>query len=88
MVVLEALSSGLQVVVTDRVGCYPNAVTNSTVGSVVSAGSAESLEHGIRSQIEKKVSHSEVHNAWIETRETFSYELVARRLVESLHKWC
>jgi glycosyltransferase involved in cell wall biosynthesis len=88
VVVLEALSSGLPVVVTDRVGCYPNAVTNTTVGNVVSAGSVDSLENGLRSQIEKKVSHSQVHNAWAETRESFSYELVARRLVESLHKWC
>jgi glycosyltransferase involved in cell wall biosynthesis len=86
VVVLEALASGLPVVVTDRVGCYPNAVVNETVGKVVSAGSVESLESGLRSQLAKSVPHCDVHKAWEETRESFSYEVVANRLVEFLRE--
>ena len=88
VVVLEALSSGLPVVVTDRVGCYPNAVTNPIVGRVVKAGNIDSLENGLRKQLENQLPHSKVSEAWADTRESFLYEVVAERLIRSLRQWC
>ena len=88
VVVLEALSSGLPVVITNRVGCYANAITDERVGQVVEAGNVSSLVEGIERQLAMAVSREEMFVAWADARSSFSYQNVAERLKKALFDWC
>ncbi len=88
VVVLEALSSGLPVVITNRVGCYANAITGDRVGQVVDAGQVESLVDGLKKQLALDLSREEMFTTWKATRESFSYATVAKRTSKALLDWC
>ena len=88
VVVLEALSSGLPVVITDRVGVYANAVTDERVGKVVRANDLEALKSGMRAQLNESVDRETMFEAWSATRTEFSYAQVATKLCNTLLEWC
>ena len=88
VVVLEALASGLPVVITDRVGCYPNVISRAEVGEVVAAGEIGALYLGLKCQLEKEISRKEMFRLWKETRREFEYGVVASRLRGFLQQWC
>ncbi len=88
VVVIEALASGLPVVVTDRVGCYANAVRPDTVGEVVRAGDEGALRDGIQKMLRDLPTHADVTAAWSENRPNFEYRVVADRLIAAIQKAC
>ncbi len=88
VVVLEALSSGLPVVITNRVGVYADALTDERVGKAVEAGDVNALSSALSSQLQAAVERSRLFDIWTPTRERLQYGVVAQRLAESLLRWC
>lgn len=79
VVVLEALASNLPVLITDRVGCYRDAV-NDEVGTVVRANSVDALEEGLMDAVRNKRSREFVSENWAMRRRKFRYEAIASEL--------
>ncbi len=88
VVVLEALASGLPVIVTNEVGCYPDAINDPSVGTVVACRNQEQLAASIRQRVEEPVSEEEVTRVWAPIRERFEYPVLARRMLQLLHRGC
>jgi len=88
VVVMEALASGLPVVVTDRVGCYPDVLNSPRVGQAVPAGDAAALACAIKEYVERRPSRAEVHQAWQPVVDRMRHERVAAELVELVRQVC
>lgn len=85
-VVLESLASGLPVVITDRVGCYADVLSDPAVGVAVEAGNVDALAKAIMDRLSNPVSRREVAAAWEPVREQFRYLTLARRLIAAFSK--
>lgn len=81
VVVLEALASGLPVVVTELVGCHPDVVTGPEVGMVVPAENAPALAKALEYYITRRPSRDQVHAAWKPTFEGMRYPVIAANLM-------
>jgi glycosyltransferase involved in cell wall biosynthesis len=84
VVVVEALASGLPVVVTELVGCYPDVVNRPEVGVVVPPDNSAALAEGIQSVLARGVNRDEIHRHWQPIFERMRYESVARDLLRLL----
>ena len=88
VVVLEALAAGVPVVITDRVGCYANAINDERVGDVVRAGDLTELTAALKKRMTAKPQAGEIARAWAPGRESFRYQTIAERAVAFLAKHC
>ena len=86
VVVLEALASGLPVVVTDKVGCHPDVINHPRVGEVVRSEDREVMRQALAKFLQNLPSREEVHNLWEPVREKMSYQVIAGNLVGLLSK--
>ena len=86
VVVLEALASGVPVVVTEKVGCHPDVVTHPRVGQVVPAEDSEAMQQALATFLQDLPCREEVHSLWEPVRERMSYQAIAANLVGLLTK--
>jgi glycosyltransferase involved in cell wall biosynthesis len=86
VVVLEALASGVPVVVTDKVGCFPDVVNDPRVGSVVPAEDPEALGRAIENFLGDLPSRGEIHERWEPVRKKMSYAAIAEGLLALLRR--
>ncbi|NQU26374.1 MAG: glycosyltransferase family 4 protein [Candidatus Nealsonbacteria bacterium] len=84
VVVLESLASGVPVIVTDEVGCYPDVINAPSVGTVVPIRNHEKLVDAIQRRIKEPISREAIVRAWAPVRSHFEYSTLARRMVELL----
>lgn len=84
--VLEALSSGLPVIVSDEVGCHPDVICNSVVGEVVPARSEEALAEAMYRRLSNSVDADTVAHAWRHVRSSMRYDILANRFTEHLRR--
>lgn len=84
--VIEALSCGAPVIVSDGVGCHPDVVTDDRVGQVVRAGDEAELRSALESQLGSRRGAAEVRTAWESTRCSFRYEVLAERLAAGVRQ--
>lgn len=86
VVVMEALASGLPVVVTELVGCYPDVINDPRVGQVVPAGDAQALAPAIREYAVRRPARAEIHQVWQPVFDRMRHDAVAANLVELLRR--
>lgn len=86
VVVMEALASGLPVVVTERVGCYPDVLNDPRVGRAVPPGDASALACAIKEYVERRPSRAEVHRVWQPVVERMRHERVTAELVDLVRR--
>ncbi|MCR4411012.1 MAG: glycosyltransferase [Thermoguttaceae bacterium] len=84
VVVMEALASGLPVVVSELVGCHPDVLNDRRVGQAVPPGDPESLSRALQQYLACRPSRDEIHQAWQPVFEQMRHEVVAQNLVELL----
>lgn len=84
VVVLEALASGVPVIVTDEVGCHPDIVCNQRVGDVVPARDPDRLAEALVGRLRSPVSSETVFDAWNDVREQCRYTAIADRMLQHL----
>lgn len=82
VVVLEALASGLPVVVTELVGCHPDVVTSPEIGRVVPPEDPQALADAMEAFLRARPSRERVHRLWQPTLEEMRYETVASRMIQ------
>lgn len=81
VVVMEALACGIPVVVTDRVGCYPDVIPNKRVGRVVPAEDVAALAEAIAEMLSDLPSAEEVNSLWEPIFSQLNHQEVASRLI-------
>jgi len=86
VVVLEALASGLPVVVTKLVGCYADVVVNPAVGTVVPPCDATALAAAMAGRLDCTISREKVAEAWAPVREKMRYPVLAEQMVKTLRR--
>jgi len=86
VVVIEALASGLPVVLSNKVGCHPDAINDPAVGSVVTSGDSGALGAEIGRRLEQPVSSGELAEVWTPLRQRFRYTALARSMTEALRE--
>ena len=84
--VLEALSSGLPVVISDKVGCHADVINDDRIGSVVPAGDVQGFAEAIRSKLEARPPADQVAEIWTPVRESVEYSVLAERLIETIRR--
>ncbi len=84
VVVLEALASGLPVIVSDEAGCHPDVVTGPAVGDVVPAGDPAALARVLTRRLACPGDRAEVRKSWSATFESIRYAELAERFVGAL----
>lgn len=84
VVVIEALSSGLPVMVSNEVGCHPDVVNDKAVGEVLPKGDIESWALALSRWVDKLPNSSAVEGAWSEKFESMRYTVVAERMATVL----
>lgn len=78
VVVIEALAAGLPVIVSDEVGCHADVVVDPALGSVVRAGSLESLTSALQRRLARRDTGSEFHAAWQALGAKLTYDRLAQ----------
>jgi glycosyltransferase involved in cell wall biosynthesis len=86
VVVLEALASGLPVLVSDQVGCHPEAVTSAAVGAVLPKGNSAAWAAALGEWCCRAAMPADVGTAWSATFEAMRYPAIAGRMAALLHK--
>ncbi len=81
VVVMEALASGLPVVVTTRVGCYPDVVNDDRVGRVVPAEEPQALAESMESLLQSRTPPLLVDEIWEPVYRRMHHAVVAANLV-------
>lgn len=81
VVVLEALASGLPVIITDQVGCGPDVLTDPALGKVVPAGDEKSLADALRERLEQDAVGKSVSAMSHSTGAAFSHRALANRML-------
>jgi len=84
VVVLEALASGLPVLVSDEVGCHPDVIQDDMVGEVVPARDVWALAAALQRRLRHLPSRQALGDAWAPVRESLSYENLATEFVNSI----
>lgn len=78
---LEAVAMGVPAIISDEVGCHPDVVSSGECGTVVKARDLESLGQAMGLWLSGRPADSSVVAA---TTEKFTYDSVARRLVQGV----
>ena len=86
VVVLEALASGLPVLVSDQVGCHPDAVTGPAVGAVLPKGDADLWAAALATWAGRPPPPSTIGTAWAATFDSLRYPVIAERMAALLHR--
>jgi len=86
VVVIEALASGLPVILSDEVGCHPDAINDPAVGSVVPVGDSDALGAEISRRLEQPVSPGDLAGTWTPLHQRFRYTALARSMTEALRE--
>jgi len=81
VVVMEALASGLPVVVSNLVGCYPDVINDDQVGRVVAPEDPHSLAEVMRDYLLKRPDKNRVHQIWEPVYQRMRHPVVASNLV-------
>jgi glycosyltransferase involved in cell wall biosynthesis len=84
VVVAEALSAGLPVIVADTVGSHPDLVGDRHVGKVVTGSEPRHWADAILQQLEEAVSAQEISDRWGEVRLGLAYDGLSSRLTDYL----
>jgi len=84
VVVLEALASGIPVIVTDEVGCHADIVCNPIVGDVVPARDPDRLAEALARRLDSPSSSATVDAAWTGVRDRCRYVSIADNMLEHL----
>ena len=86
VVVIEAVASGLPVIVSNKVGCHPDVVTNSTIGEVFEFGNEQSLATILLHQLNKQSRLEDIQYRSDFVKEKFSYSRTATRFIRVIEK--
>jgi glycosyltransferase involved in cell wall biosynthesis len=86
VVVLEALASGLPVLVSDQVGCHPDAVTSPAVGAVLPKGDTAAWAQALATWSADRPSPEAIEEGWSATFATLRYPVIAERMAALLHR--
>lgn len=81
VVVMEALASGLPVVITKLVGCYPDVINDVQVGRVVPPEDPQSLAEAIESLLTLKTPPTTIDEIWAPVYQRMRHPVVAGNLV-------
>ncbi|WP_390817447.1 glycosyltransferase [Symmachiella macrocystis] len=84
VVVLEALASGLPVIVTDEVGCHPDVVNSPLVGDIVPAGQLEELTSALQRRLSQANAYSTVQKEWGPVLQSLCYNRIAHSFVKNI----
>ncbi len=84
VVVMEALASGLPVVVSDMVGCHPDVLNDPRVGQAVPTGDPLALSRALQKYLSVRPSRDEIHQLWQPVFDHMRHEVVAKNLVDLL----
>ncbi|MGQ0633592.1 MAG: glycosyltransferase [Planctomycetaceae bacterium] len=88
VVALEALASGLPIVITDLVGCGPDVINDPRVGSIVPVGDSVALGAAIRGHLAADLPRSQIMELWEPIRREMTYAAIADRFVSQIVSWC
>lgn len=83
---VEALSSGLPVVITRLVGCYADVINNPTVGDAVTPDDVNALREAIQRRVRQPTPRAQVMAAWKDVREGLTYPVLAERFVRGIRE--
>lgn len=86
VVVIEALSTGVRVVVSDEAGCHPDVVTDPALGSVVPARDEAALRMALEEALTPGRDSAEFHRQWALTSARLRYDVQAEALVRGLKR--
>jgi len=81
VVVMEALASGVPVVVSSLVGCHPDVINDPRVGRVVRPDDPQSLAEAIGDVLLARPDKSTVHQIWEPVCQKMRHPVVAHNLV-------
>ena len=84
VVVLEALASGVPVVITKMVGCFADVLNDPIVGEAVPPCDVVNLTRAIERRLAARVSRDEIANAWAPIRACLRYDVIAERMAKTL----
>jgi len=84
VVVLEALASGVPVIVTDEVGCHPDVVVDPRIGDVVPARDPDRLADALARRLQHPVRPEVVAEIWSRVSEQCRYAVIADRMLSHL----
>jgi len=82
VVVMEALASGLPVVVTRLVGCYPDVINDGQVGRVIPPEDSSSLAEAIKHFLVTRPDKSMIDEIWEPVYQRMRHPVVAGNLIE------
>ncbi len=86
VVALEALASGLPVVLADSVGCWPDVLNDPRVGEVVPNGNTTALAEAIARQSDRKSKPDNILEAWQPVFSRSTYAQLAEETVAHLKR--
>jgi glycosyltransferase involved in cell wall biosynthesis len=84
--VLEALASGLPVIVTDEVGCHPDVVCDPAIGDVVPAAEQEALTDALNRRLAEPSNPDTIQRVWSPIRESLRYDKLAQQFVARIQE--
>ncbi len=86
VVVIEALSTGVRVIVSDEAGCHPDVVTDPALGSVVPARDEAALRAALQEGLSARRDSEGFHRQWALTSARLRYDVQAEALVRGLQR--
>lgn len=87
VVVIEALAAGLQLIVSDEVGCHPDVVVDGALGEVVPARDERALVEALRRQLHASTARGDDYRAARDaTLSRFRYDWVARTMHDAIRR--
>jgi glycosyltransferase involved in cell wall biosynthesis len=86
VVVLEALASGVPVVITDEVGCHPDVLNDERVGETVRPRDPAELADALVRRLSHGIPPDVVADAWRPVFERMQYAAIADATVEHLRQ--
>jgi glycosyltransferase involved in cell wall biosynthesis len=85
VVVLEALASGLPVLVSDEVGCHPDVVTSPVLGQVVKKHDIDAWASVLEKWRVNAPCRDAVIRTWSDASDLLTYRAISKRVAEFLH---
>ena len=86
VVVIEALASGVPVILSNEVGCHPDVLLDRHLGEVVPAGDEEGLARALRVRLENPSNRETAARVWAPIRKMLSYERLADSFLEAVRR--